>query len=164
MRKIITLLAAMTALVTASSVSAAIYSGVEVTNVNINNQGFEAVVAPGETFGINASYEFVFLRENCSIVQIIVGYDGIGAENCIANGIVLNGRYYDHHPLYFREVWNDITKKTVNFAMVAPKKPGVYEIRFRYAQAYLPQDALQYWWNIDSAPTEDATIGRIIVE
>ncbi len=57
-----------------------------------------------------------------------------------------------------------MTKKKVDFAMVAPEQPGVYEIRFRYAQAYLPTDAVKYWWNVDESPTADATIATIIVE
>lgn len=149
----------------ASTTEGAEYSGIRMTEVNVKNQGETAIVAPGETFGVHASYEFLFPRETHSIVQIIVGIDGIGAQTAIANGIVMqDGHYYDHHALYFRRQQVDITNKTVDFALVAPQTPGAYEIRFRYAQAYLPHEAVTYWWSVDQTPTPDATIARIIVE
>lgn len=148
-----------------ANANAAEYSGIKMSDVNVKNQGENAIVGPGETFGVHATYEFLWPRETNSIVQIIVGIDGIGAQTCIANGIVsTNGRYYDHLPLFFRNQRQDITKRSVDFALVAPKVPGVYEIRFRYAQAYLPHEAVTHWWNVDAAPTKEATIARVIVE
>lgn len=151
-------------MVLVSGAHAATYSSIEMKNVNIKNQGTSAHVAPGETFGVHADYKFLVPREQHSIVQIIVGYDGIGAQVCIANGLVSGRRYYDHHPLYFRGERKDITKGSVDFAMKAPVEPGVYDVRFRYAQAYLPDDAVEGWWDIDKAPPAEATIGTITVE
>lgn len=165
MNRLICVLTVAIAICGLACADAAEYSGIAMTDVSIKNQGEIATVAPGETFGVHATYEFLWPRETHSIVQIIVGYDGIGAQTSIANGIVFpNGRYYDHHPLFFRHQKHDITKKSVDFALVAPQEPGVYEIRFRYAQAYLPHEAVAHWWNVDQAPTAEATIGRIIVE
>jgi len=143
---------------------AAVYSGIYMADANIKNQGMTATVAPGEIFGVETQYGFLFPRENHSIVQIIVGIDGIGAQTCIANGIVIEMNYFDHHSLYFRNQWNDITTKEVKFALTAPHKPGTYAIRYRYAQAYLPEDAIDCWWNVDETPTDAATIGYIVVE
>jgi hypothetical protein len=110
----------------ASQMNAAEYSGIRMDNVNIKNQGEIATVAPGETFGVHAAYEFLFTREKGSIVQIIVGYDGIGAQTCIVNGVIVGESYYDQHSNIFRRQWNDVTKKEVDFALVAPNEPGVY--------------------------------------
>jgi hypothetical protein len=141
------------------------YSAIRIDNVNIKNQGETASVSPGETFGVHASYKFLQPRECGSIVQIIVGFKGLGAKTCIANGIVLeNGRFYDYLPLAFRNQYIDITEKDVDFALIAPQEAGIYEIRFRYAQAYLPHEAVSSWWNVDEAPAAAATIGTIIVE
>ena len=140
------------------------YSGIAISDVSIHGEGATAHVKPGETIGVHAHYEWRWAREQGSIVQIIVGIDGEGAQVAIANGFVKGGRYFDHHPLYFRHQWIDITEKDVDFVLVAPEKPGTYEIRFRYAQAYLPHEAVEGWWTVDQAPTDKATIGKIIVE
>jgi hypothetical protein len=140
-----------------ANVDAAIYSAIEMSNVNVKGSGNVAKVAPGEAFAVSANYEFLVPREQNSLVQIIVGYHGIGAKVCIAHAIVAGDKYLG-------DGWKDITKKKVDFLMFAPEEPGTYEIRFRYAQAYTCSDAVKYWWNIDSAPTEDATIATIIVE
>lgn len=144
--------------------NAATYHEVEMKNANVKNQGTTAVVAPGETFGVSADYRFLKNQHHGCIIQILVGYDGIGAETCIANALIYNNKFYDHHPLYFRNEWHDITKKTVHFAMVAPEEPGTYEIRFRNGMAYLPSDALEYWTESEGNPPAEATIATIIVE
>jgi len=46
--------------------------------------------------------------------------------------------------------------------LTAPKEPGTYEIRFRYAQDYDCTKALD-WWLQDDEPTVEATIGVITV-
>lgn len=140
------------------------YSGIAISDVDIHGEGATAHVKPGETIGVHAHYQWRWAREQGSIVQIIVGIDGEGAQAAIANGFVKGGRYFDHHPLYFRGQWIDITEKDVDFVIVAPEKPGTYEVRFRYAQAYLPHEAVADWWSVDHSPTEKATIGKIIVE
>jgi hypothetical protein len=48
---------------------------------------------------------------------------------------------------------------TVSFA--APSTPGVYYLRFRYAQGYSCGTS---WWHVDGAPGQEADIGVITVE
>ncbi len=155
----------LSAMALALTTEAAEYSNIRMNNIDIKGQGEAATVTPGETFGVHATYEFLSPREKGSIVQIIVGLKDIGAQTCIANGLVnYDGRFYDHLPLAFRGQHIDITKKDVDFALVAPQEPGTYALQFRYAQAYLPHEAVAGWWNVDQAPTDDATIGYITVE
>lgn len=148
----------------AGTASAATYQDIEIKDVNVKHQGEVATVSPGETFGVSLHYEFTKPSIHGCIIQIMVGYEGIGAQTCIANALIWGNKYYDHHPLYFRGQWHDISKKTVQFAMKAPEEPGTYEIRFRNGMAYLPHEALEYWTPSQGSPPEEATIATIIVE
>ena len=140
------------------------YSGIAISDVNIHGEGAIAHVKPGETIGVYAHYKWLWAREQGSIVQIIVGIDGEGAQVSIANGVVIGRRYFDYYSNCFSNQLIDITEKDVSFAIVAPEKPGAYEVRFRYAQAYLPHEAVSNWWSVDHVPTAQSTIGKIVVE
>jgi len=71
-----------------SSNSTVEYSGIAISDVNIHGEGTTAHVKPGETIGVHAHYEWRWAREQGSIVQIIVGIHGEGAQAAIANGFV----------------------------------------------------------------------------
>jgi len=140
--------------------NAAVYSGVEIKDVNIKNQGQRAKVSPGETFGIHAVYEFHDLKEKGARVQLIFGYEDKGGQVCVANGLIgWDHKCYDHYSLYCWQKKVDITKKEVNIGMVAPEIPGIYEIHFQKLFADLPEDAISNWIGGDGA-----CIGRIVVQ
>ena len=84
-----------------------------------------------------------------SLNQIIVGFDGEGAKACLFHGFAPK---------------NGQVKGEKIFAFHAPEKAGEYDMRFRYAQAYTPCDAVKHWWGVDGAPPESATVGKVIVE
>lgn len=157
------IMAGLLCILSSSAFSDVEYSGIAFSNVDIHGQGIEADVKPGETIGIHAHYKWLWPREEGSIVQIIVGLDGIGAQTSIANGLVIGNRYFDHLSLFFGGQYIDITEQDVDFSIVAPKEPGTYQVRFRYAQAYTHHEAVAEWWNVDQAPTDEATIGTITV-
>lgn len=148
----------------AGTANAATYQDIEIKNVNVKHQGEVAYVSSGETFGVSLHYKFTKPSIHGCIIQILVGYEGVGAETCIANAYISHDKYFDHHPLYFRGQWHDVTQKTVHFAMKAPEEPGTYEIRFRNGMAYLPHEALEYWTATEGNPPVEATIATIIVE
>ncbi len=81
--------------------------------------------------------------------QIIVGIAGEEkAQACIWSG----GKYSNG--------W-----KSARFSLDAPKMPGVYYIRVRYAQDYSCENALD-WWKIDRpyGPTLESNIGFIHIQ
>ena len=80
-----------------------------------------------------------------SINQIIIGIAGKGAQACLYNG-------------------GTEAQGSTYFNITAPQKPGVYKIRFRYAPAYQLPNAVKSWWNVDHAPTPQATVGIIAVK
>jgi hypothetical protein len=49
------------------------------------------------------------------------------------------------------------------FTLTAPSEPGIYYIRFRYAQAYGCEQGALGWWRIGNEPTAEANIGAIII-
>jgi len=133
---------------------------VEVFNVNIKNQGTVAKVFPGETFGVCAEYEFTDLVEKGEQLQLVLGIEGIGGQVCLANGLIgWDHKFYDHYSLYYCQEKVDITKKTVRIAMLAPQKPGRYEISIGKFFEKLPDQAIAQW-----AKTQSYKIGKIIVE
>lgn len=146
------------------------YEGINIFDINIKNQGDVAYVSPGETIGIHAKYRFTEGRAGNSINQIIVGIDGIGSQTCIANGISIRQtdgsfKMCDFLSFSVTKKHIDITESVAHFAIVAPTEPGQYAVRFRRTQAYTPYDALSdHYWSKEKGPSEDATIGYIIVE
>ena len=84
-----------------------------------------------------------------SLNQIIIGLNNEGAQTCLFHGFAPKGGQ---------------VKGERSFKLQAPEKQGEYAIRFRYAQAYSPMRAVEDWWNVDGAPPESATAGKIIVK
>lgn len=111
----------------------------EVSNLHLSSStdsGKVVYAYPGEQIEGYADLKSYRERVNAVITQVIVGLAGIGAQDGLGYG---------------------------DFNLIAPEKPGIYEVRFRYAQAYTLSDAIRYWWNMDQAPPWQTTIGLVIV-
>lgn len=131
----------------ASSRNKVRYGAVTIKNFimrSLAEEGKVIYVAPGMVVTGFAQYE-IDRGTDSTINQIIVGFDKGGAQTAIYNG-------------------GSLSKGTAHFSLTAPQEPGVYEVRFRYAQAYTAVDAVKYWWNVDGAPSEQSTIGLVIVD
>ena len=122
------------------------YQQVTLKNLNLNGAGNIVYTKPGGY--INATADYEYHCADCSpssINQIIVGIAGFDAQACLYNGSINgNGK--------------------ANFMLKAPYQPGIYYIRFRYAQAFGCQDAIKYWWGVDKLPSAASNIGAIIVK
>lgn len=81
------------------------------------------------------------------LYHLVIGIVGVGAQDCLAHSV---------------NIWN--SKGRSNFTLVAPTAPGVYEVRFLYAEALTCQSARDLWDSGDEDPSSKATIGIIIVE
>lgn len=122
------------------------YGQVALLGFNLNNSGNKITVRPGEIIPATAMYLYYCpVCQIGSINQIIVGIAGEGAQACLYNGSIE-------------------AQGAANFTLKAPQKPGMYQVRFRYAQAYSCQEAIKYWWNVDHAPTAQATVAIITVQ
>ncbi|MCH9626206.1 MAG: hypothetical protein S4CHLAM123_13990 [Chlamydiales bacterium] len=125
--------------VSANEGNAVRYLGTEVSHVvlsSISDRGRVVRAYPGERIKGLADcviHRPTYLREE---IQVIVGFDQIGAQDGIRNGA---------------------------FQLVAPTNPGIYEVRFRYAQTYTIPSAVANWWNVDLSPPWQATIGLVVV-
>lgn len=122
------------------------YGQVTLIGLNLNNAGDHIIVNPGAFIPAVAAYTY-----NCpdckadSLNQIIIGIDGIGAQRCIYNGGIFG-------------------QGIAYFQLAAPRVPGTYHVRFRYAQGWDCADALKNWWNVNHAPSQAANIGTITVQ
>lgn len=107
-----------------------------------SQRGNEIDVEAGEQ--VKVSTEFLYEGpEDGTTNQIILGIPEFGALVCLYNGF---SRGQGELQSEFR----------------APLEPGHYELRFRYAQANNPEDALN-WWSVDGEPGPRATIARLHV-
>jgi len=113
-------------------------------------------VKPGERIIAKVLYVYDTTKMNNpssfnpnSLNQIIVGFEGEGAKACLFHGFAPK---------------NGQVKGEKIFTFHAPEKPGEYDMRFRYAQAYNPHDAVKDWWGVDGTPPETASIGKVIVK
>jgi len=126
--------------------NSATYGQAKLTNLTLNNNSNVVIVNPEQK--INGSTNYTYNCAGCqggSINQIIVGIAGQNnAQACIYNGSIQGSG-------------------SSTFTLTAPNVPGIYYIRFRYAQAYGCEQGALGWWRIDKAPTAEANIGIIIV-
>jgi WD40 repeat protein len=125
----------------------ATYGQVKLSEFTLNNKGNFVSAAPGEKISVSANY--IYDCPECqprSINQIIVGIAREnGAQACIYDGGIKGSG-------------------SSKFTLTAPKEPGTYYIRFRYAQAYGCERGALGWWRIGNEPTPEANIGVIIVK
>lgn len=124
--------------------NSATYGPVKLTNLTLNGNSNVVIVNPEEK--INGSTNYTYDNgQGGSINQIIVGIGGqYNAQACIYNGSTQGSG-------------------SSTFTLTAPNVPGIYYIRFRYAQALGCQQGALGWWRIDRVPTPEANIGIIIV-
>ncbi len=135
------------------------YSGITFSNIDIHGQGTDAIVKPGETIGIRLHYELTSPQKQGLIVQIYFGLDDTDFETSIASGVAIGGQYLDLLPLLFSKTHLDITGQDVDFYLIAPSEPGIYQARFRVSQAYLPvEDDVESDVESDLSLGDDATI------
>jgi hypothetical protein len=99
---------------------------------------------PGESIQASCAYKYQ-RGYDCTLNQIVFGYDKGGAQKAIRPDDSTSEGY-------------------AQFKLIAPMKPGIYEVRFRYAQASSKKDAITSWWDVDGPPNEKATIGIVVVE
>lgn len=111
------------------------------------DSGKVVYAAPGEKISGQAQLEDLGTKLFFEFTQIIVGLDGIGAQDGIE----------------YRNPVSFIPPREFPFTLVAPEKPGIYEVRFKEAGAYTVKDAIDCWWNVGHAPTEQSTIGLVVV-
>nr|MDJ0596922.1 hypothetical protein [Pleurocapsa sp. MO_226.B13] len=125
----------------------ATYGQVTLSEFTLNNKGNVVNATPGEKINVSANY--IYDCPECqrgAINQIIVGIAGENsAQACIYNGGIQGS-------------------SSNQFTLTAPNEPGIYDIRFRYAQAYGCEQGALDWWRVDGEPTAEANIGAIVVE
>ena len=126
----------------------ATHGNATVGNLSLNHQGNRLKASPGEKIfaRLHFFYDSNFVPPT-SLNQILIGFSELGAQKCIYN-----------------QVGYLCGEGDASFFLQAPSCCGVYQIRFRDAQAYTPEDAVHHWWDVNGEPGSESTIGELIVE
>jgi hypothetical protein len=122
---------------------------VTLKHLYLNDHPKAVVVKPGER--ITGIVQCNLDREQCSalkLYRVVLGIKGQGAQTTIGNELgIIAGESLE------------------NFVLVAPIKPGVYQIRFRLVASLFEANALDAW--VDKKgdePDGTTTIGVIVVK
>jgi len=113
-------------------------SGIQLSNLNMNNQGNQITVKPSST--ITVSTQYIYDCKKCKSDlnnQILVGLAGRSAQACIYNGGAQG-------------------QGSADFTLKAPAKPGKYKVRFLPIQAADCNDALKKGWDAETSPSKNA--------
>ena len=102
--------------------------------------------SPGQTIDGHTQFVYQFPeRGEGTLNQILLGINNEKrAQACIDAGFV-------------------VSKGKEFFKLTAPKEPGVYYVRFRYAQEFGCNEKAKDWWTMDGVPNEMTNVGIIIV-
>ena len=122
---------------------------VTLKHLHLNEHSVAVIVKPSEE--VEGVIHCHLDKEKCApfgLYRVVIGLKGLGAQTTIGN-----------------ELGIAAGKSKESFILTAPKKPGIYEIRFRLVDSYLKDDALSAWVD-DKGHEPDATttIGLIIVK
>jgi hypothetical protein len=124
------------------------YGPIKIYDVNIHNEDKYAIVAPEEILKGTLKYKLKSKDlDSFHLYHLVVGIKEQGAQDCIT------------HSLGF---WD--SKGKGSFTLTAPKKPGIYEVRFLLTEGATCDDAREAWNKGSEEPSSAATIGIIVVE
>jgi len=123
------------------------YGPVTVSNVELHDGDKLVVAAPGQELKGSLHYKFDSDNKLFHHSHLVVGIKGIGSQECVADTFNL---------------WDSSGKSS--FTLIAPVKPGVYEVRFMYTENTSCQEALELWDPLVMETSMHATIGVIVVE
>jgi len=123
---------------------------VTLQHLELNGHSRAVIVQPGEK--IEAEVKCSLDAEQCSVFdlyRVVVGIKGEGPQSVIGNELGLG-----------------VGKTSEKFTLIAPGKPGVYQIRFRSVlDAFFKETALHAWKDEEgNEPDGKATIGIIFVK
>lgn len=122
---------------------------VTLKHVQLNGHSKAVVVRPGER--IEGSAICNLNRDDCSalsLYRVILGFKGKGAQTTIANELgIAAGESLEY------------------FALIAPKEPGLYELRFRLVENAFGETAFKAWKDPQgNEPDGTTTVGLILVK
>lgn len=122
------------------------YGPVTISHFNINQNKKVAIVGPGEKVYGSLRYKIDSDKADFSLCHLVIGIEGVGAQDCIAHTFNL---------------WD--SKGKGKFTLVAPKEPGVYQVRFLFFEGITCSKARDSW-DKGEDPSAAATLGVIIVK
>lgn len=124
------------------------YGPITVSRVHIHEGDKFVIAAPGES--LNGSLRYRIDTDDLKALQryhLVIGIKGKEAQECVAHSL---------------GVWD--SKGKANFTLVAPQKPGIYQVRFLFVDDWTCASAKNEWNSGKNVPSSNATIGVIIVE
>lgn len=121
-----------------------------VHHLTLNGDNRAVVVRPGER--IEGIIKYKIDKERCKDIKyhrLLIGYKNLGPQTTVAAGLG-----------YITDKENEN-----RFTLVAPQKPGLYQIRFRSVENFTETEALKHWTDEDgNEPSIKKTIGIVVVK
>lgn len=121
-----------------------------VSAVTLNGHKRAIVVKPGER--IEGKLKYKLDKDRCKDIQyhrILLGLKDVGPQTTVGIGIG-----------FLADKENEET-----FTLIAPEKPGVYQIRFRSVENYTETEALKHWKDEHgNEPSVKKTVGIVVVK
>ncbi len=124
------------------------YGPITITDVRIHHGNKLAFVQPKET--LHGSLEYRINADDLKsmrLYHLVIGIKGVGPQDCVTHSMGV----LDSHG-------------TGKFELKAPKKPGIYQVRFMLSKGVTCASAREDWTTGQKEPSSNATIGVIIVE
>ncbi len=121
---------------------------VTLSHLEMNGPHKAVMVKPGERIEGSVQCAFDPLNTSAfSLYRVVLGFKGEGGQTTICN------------------CFGSLAGNTIeNFVLIAPTEPGVYQVRFRVAEALLAKTAIMEWKDSNGEePDGTTTIGLIVV-
>jgi hypothetical protein len=121
-----------------------------ITHVVLNDYPLAVVAKPGERIEGKLKYLLdTSQTKDLKYHRLLLGLKGVGPQTAVGIGLG-----------YLADKENEET-----FTLIAPEKPGVYQIRFRSVENYTESEALKHWHDSKGhGPSSEQTIGVIVVK
>ncbi len=121
-----------------------------VFGVTLNGHKRAIVVKPGER--IEGTLKYKLDTDRCKDIKyhrLLLGFKDVGPQTTVGVGI---GFLADK-------------ENEGNFTLIAPQKPGVYQIRFRSVENYTETEAVKHWKDEHgNEPSLRKTVGIVVVK
>ncbi len=123
------------------------YGPITISKVDLEDGSRFVIADPGESLHGKLKYKINTKDiDSLRFYHLVIGLNEQGAHDCVTHSLGVSN-----------------SKGRGKFHLVAPEKPGIYEVRVAFIKAMTCGEAREEWNSGRQAPSSSATIGVIIV-